>query len=198
MTHDTAQTYPKRMPEEVIAAMIKPAWCEKTEQGRQAWDMFRAAISNDTDTLKRHLQADPGLARLEFWYTPPIYFAVREGALEAVRTLWQAYRYDEVTELIQMAVDRGYEDIANYLRDQIDRGDEVDLRLHDAIEAEDEAEALRLLAAHPELVQQRDPGGDRGISGSRSVLPRKASSNHRFSCNCAWVFRGARRTISTR
>lgn len=49
-----ATAYPKRTPEDIIAGMIKPAWCEHDEQGRIVWDLFCAAIRNDVDALRRH------------------------------------------------------------------------------------------------------------------------------------------------
>ena len=75
-TH-TQPIYRQRTAEEIIDSMIKPASCEQTEEGRLTWDMFCAAIRNDVDTLKQHIAEDPERARLEFWYTPPIHFAVR-------------------------------------------------------------------------------------------------------------------------
>lgn len=152
--------YPTRTPEDVIAGMIKPVWCENAEQGRITWDLFCAAIRNDTTALKRHLDEDPDRAWFEFWYTPPIYFAAREGNLAAVRILWKAYPYEQVTNLIRMADDRGHEGVADYLRRQIGAGAaDSDMRLHEAVESGDMEEMDRLLAGHPELTGQRDPHG---------------------------------------
>lgn len=161
--HDDKRTqaagFPQRTPDEVIAGMIKPAWCETTEQGRLTWDMFCAAIRNDAGTLNKHIAEDPDRARLEFWYTPPIHFAVREGNLEAVQILWKAYPFDEVTKLIHLADDRGHEVVSGYLREQIGGGAfEADLRLHEAVESGEMQEIDRLLA-EADLIEQRDPAG---------------------------------------
>jgi RNA polymerase sigma factor (sigma-70 family) len=158
-TH-TQPIYRQRTAEEIIDSMIKPASCEQTEEGRLTWDMFCAAIRNDVDTLKQHIAEDPERARLEFWYTPPIHFAVREGHLDAVQVLWKAYPYDKVTKLIHLADDRGHEVVAGYLREQIGGGAfETDLCLHEAVESGNMEEVDRLLAEDPALTEQRDPSG---------------------------------------
>ena len=157
---NTQRDFPRRSADQVIAAMLKPAWCEATEEGRLTWAMFCAAIRNDVDALKKHLTEDADRARLEFWYTPPIHFAVREGHLEATRVLWEAYPYNEVTKLIHLADDRGHSAVAEYLREQVGAGAlEADLCLHEAVESGDRAEVDRLLAQDNTLTQQQDPAG---------------------------------------
>ena len=156
----TQPVYPQRTAEEIIAGMIKPASCEHTEAGRITWEMFCAAIRNDVETLKRHVAEYPARARLEFWYTPAIHFAVREGNLEATRVLWEAYPYDEVTKLIHMSDNRDHAAVANYLREQIGAGAfEADLRLHEAVESRDMEEVVRLLTEEATPTEQRDPAG---------------------------------------
>src|SRR5215203_5974067 len=64
--------------------------------------------------------ADAQLARAEFWYTPAIHFAVREGRSEAVRLLLGAGADPEWNglhqgSLIEMAMERGYAEIARML-----------------------------------------------------------------------------------
>ena len=149
----------KRDPEEVISGMIKPVWCDNTAQGRSTWEMFCAAIRNDAEALKAHIDRDPSSAMLEFWYTPAIYFAAREGALEAIKVLWEAYPYEEVSTLIELSDERGHVAVADYLRECIDSGDDVDLRLHEAIENRETEEALRLIETNPGLIGQTDPNG---------------------------------------
>ncbi len=158
----------KRDPEDVISGMIKPVWCEKTETGQVTWEMICAAIRDDTETLKRHLMEDPDRARNEFWYISPIHFAAREGALEATKVLWEAYPCEMVTDLIEIAQERGHGAVADYLGERIVGNGNADPRLHEAIEAKDEKEALRLLDAHPDLVHGRDSDGDTPLH--RAVL----------------------------
>ena len=150
----------RRSPEEVIERMIRPVNCEATEEGRILWEMYCAAIRNDVETLETLLSEDRNRASFEFWYTAPIYFAVREGNLAATKVLWKAHPDPEVTDLIQTADDRGFTEISDYLRDQIGiRAAQSDLRLHEAVEEGDAEVAIDLLRDNPELAHQRDPEG---------------------------------------
>ena len=149
-----------RTSQEKIDAILRPKWCITSDKGRLYWDLICAAIRNDVKAIRNHLKEEPDCARLEFWYTPPIHFAVREGNLDAARLLWEAYPYDEVTNLIRMAEDRGHVDVASYLRTSI--GTEIrgtNLRLHQAVEAGNQEEVERLLAEVPEIGVHRDEKG---------------------------------------
>ena len=150
----------KRTPQEKINAILRPKWCETSVEGRLYWDLICAAIRNDVKTIRDHLKAKPDCARLEFWYTPPIHFAVREGNLEATRLLWEAHPYDEVTGLIRMAEDRGHTDVADYLGTSIGmQSSGADLRLHRAVEAGNQGEIERLLTEVPGIGVHRDSEG---------------------------------------
>ena len=149
-----------RSAQEKIDAILRPRWCVEAEKGRLYWDLVCAAIRNDAPTIRGHLKTDPDCARLEFWYTPPLTFAVREGSLDATRVLWEAYPFDEVPNLIQMADDRGHDRVAAYLRASLGAAAEAsDLRLHQAVEARDCGEAARLLADVPGIAGNRDRQG---------------------------------------
>ena len=118
MTSSTPDTS-GRTAKEKIDAIHRPRWCIASEEGRLHWDLMCAAIRDDAETLSEHLQRDPDCARLQFWYVPPIHFAVREGNLEATKVLWEAYAFEEVRELITSAEDRGHTAVADYLRESI-------------------------------------------------------------------------------
>ncbi len=150
----------ERTPQQKIDAMHRPSWCVETDEGRLYWELLSAVIRNDAGALRKHLRADPDCARLQFWYTPPIHFAVREGNLDATRVLWEAYAYDEVTDLITMAHDRGHTSVADYLRKAIGSVAEAsDPRLHEAVKAGDHAKVERLLKDSEGIESQRDPEG---------------------------------------
>src|SRR5260370_13090886 len=99
--------------------MIKPRELE-SDSGRDAWDMVDAGASGDKPPLRRLIARDPSLTNSEYFYTPVIHFAVREGHLEAVQILleggadpeWNAYHDGS---LIEMARDRGHNAIAQLL-----------------------------------------------------------------------------------
>ena len=126
-------------------------------RGVDIWRMLAAARDGEAATLRAALQADATLADAEFWYMTPLHFAVREGHLDAVRVLVEAgadltYRnalYGNDT-LLQMALDRGYEEVAAYLREQLRaRAASSGSRhpIHDAIEAGDTELVRERLAA---------------------------------------------------
>ena len=150
----------ERTPQQKIDALHRPSWCVETDEGRLYWELLSAAIRNDAGALRKHLRADPDCARLQFWYTPPIHFAVREGNLDATRVLWEAYAYDEVTDLITMADYRGHTSVADYLRKAIGSVAEAsDPQLHEAVKAGDHAKVERLLNDLEGIESQRDPEG---------------------------------------
>lgn len=150
----------ERTPQDVIDGMHRPSWCVNTAEGRLYWELIGAAIGNDAAALREHLREDPDCARLQFWYTPPIHFAVREGSLDATKVLWEAYAHDEVSDLIVMAEDRGHTSVADYLREAAGPVSEApDPRLHKAIDAGDHAEIRRLLEGTDGIELHRDAEG---------------------------------------
>ena len=149
----------ERTPQEIIDAMHRPAWCAETDAGRLYWELIGAAIRNDADALRERLGRDPNRARLQFWYTPPVHFAVREGNLDATRVLWEAYAHDEVAELIAMADDRGHTAVADYLRNAVGASVASDLPLHEAVKARDHEKIQRLLEDSDGIASQRDAEG---------------------------------------
>jgi ankyrin repeat protein len=159
--------------------MIKPRELE-SDSGRDAWDMITAAATGDTATLRRLIDRDPNLLNSEYFYTPAIHFAVREGHLEAVQILlgagadpeWNGYHDGS---LIEMARDRGHDAIAQHL-DQARRhrarvaAAEVrsDHPIHLAAEADDIERVRELLDADPTLVDRGDAAG--GTPLHRAVM----------------------------
>jgi ankyrin repeat protein len=149
-----------RTPQETIDAIHRPKWCVESDDGRLYWDLICAAIRNDVESIAEHLKKDPNCARLEYWYTPPIHFAVREGNLEATQLLWNAYAYEDVSDLITMADDRGLADVAEFLRNSINNeSPDADLRLHNAVQTRNYGAIGRLLRTDPRIADHRDAKG---------------------------------------
>ncbi len=77
--------------------------------------------------VKRLVNRVPSLATVEYNYTPPIHFAVREGHLPIAELLLDhgtdpAYRsYPFQESLLTFAEDRGHEDVAELLRSRLSR-----------------------------------------------------------------------------
>jgi ankyrin repeat protein len=138
-------------------------------RGREVWDTIQAAAAGDVASLRRLLDRDPNLCRAAYWYTEPVYFAVREGHLEAVRTLLEAGADPAVTrlggeDLVTVARDRGHEGIAGLLEvERLRRGRSepalADHPIHLAAERGDVERVRALLDAEPQLLDRRDRAG---------------------------------------
>ena len=140
--------------------------------GETTWQVLNAARDGDTARLRAMLEEDPTLVKAEFWYTPPLHFAVREGNLDATRVLLEAgadifHRslYAQET-LLQMALDRGQDEVANLLRDELRRrvsSSGTRHAIHDAVSAGDADTVEKLLAGEPDLVNRGDHLGRRPL-----------------------------------
>jgi cytohesin len=150
-------------------------------RGCDVWDAIMAAASGDAAKLRRLLAREPNLYRAGYWYTQPIYYAVREGHPDAVRVLLDA-RADPAEvgmrgeDLITVARDRGHEAVARLLEEAIARGErnvpaQADHPIHEAAEAGDVDRVRQLLDAEPGLVHRTDRAGGtllhRAVAGSR-------------------------------
>ena len=89
--------------------------------------MFVAARAGDLAEVKRLATVAPGLATVEYNYTPPIHFAVREGHVALVEFLIErgadiAYRsYPFADSLLMMAEEREHGDVVRLLRPLLER-----------------------------------------------------------------------------
>ena len=160
--------------------MIKPPELDSAE-GDIVWNALTASDDGDLDALRRLLDDDPRLSRAEYWYTPAIHFAVREGHPEAVRLLLDAGADPEWNglhdgSLIVMARDRGHDEVARLLEQTRDRRGRVlaggdSEPIHAAITRDDTREVRRLLDANPRLV---DGGNEVGASPLHRAVGRGA------------------------
>ncbi len=69
--------------------MIKPPELD-SDEGDVIWSALTASDEGDVATLRELLERDPRLSRAEYWYTPALHLAVREGHAEAVQLLLDA------------------------------------------------------------------------------------------------------------
>ena len=132
-------------------------------RGSDIWEMLCAAIAGDVEQIRRLLKRDPNLVRAEYWYTRPIHFAVREGHLEAVKTLIAAgadptfIRYGG-EDLTIVARDRGHEEVAKYIESM--RGPlKKSHRIHEAVSCGDLEQVQDLIQEDPSVVGLRDAEG---------------------------------------
>ena len=141
--------------------------------GAEIWRVLTAARAGDVAALRSAVERDPSIVGAAFWYMPPLHFAVREGHLDAVRLLVAAgadltHRnalYGNDT-LLQMAVDRGHDQVAAYLRAALRRrlaSAGTRHAIHAAAGAGDAAGVERLLAGDPQVADRGDHLGRRPL-----------------------------------
>lgn len=131
--------------------------------------MFVAARDGDFATVKRLVDRDAALATVEYDYTPPLHFAVREGHLAITEFLLTsgadpAYRSHPFKEsLLTFAEDRGHHDVANLLRARLARRFALASGMESVIAAADRGDAAAVeseLARNPELARASNDTGD--------------------------------------
>jgi ankyrin repeat protein len=119
------------------------------------FEIFQAARGGDIATVRRLVSATPALATVEYNYTPPMHFAVREGYLPIVEFLldrgasvgYRSYPFSDT--LLEIAQDRGHADVAELLLRWHERGGIVAAKtteLHEAAHHQDVGKVRELLA----------------------------------------------------
>lgn len=131
--------------------------------------IFVATRDGESEAVKRLVARVPALATVEYNYTPPIHFAVREGHRDIVEFLLNcgadpAYRsYPFQESLLTFAEDRGHDDIAELLRRRLSRRFALASGTQAIIAAAAEGNLRAVeteLARHPALVRASNETGD--------------------------------------
>ena len=162
----------------------------------KVWDILTASRNGDLEGVKEMVNDCPELIYAQYNYTPPIYFAVREGYPQLVEYILSQgaldpdYKtYPFLDTLLTIAEDRDYSDIVlqlqQYLNDpgkckfrgdngKIDYGrDKLHQEFENAITDEDLDKTEQLLKSNSELVL------DETLFWSEGVLMRSANDNNR-------------------
>jgi hypothetical protein len=144
----------------------------------EVWEVLTACREGDLDRVRGMIAKSPALSTCQYNYTPPLYFAVREGHEELTRELvgsggidpdYQTYPFRD--SLLTMAQDRGYEAIAQFISEsvrnpgcvrrwrdvgEIDYGmDETERLFETAVHQNNVREVERLLELSPELARNK-------------------------------------------
>lgn len=150
--------------------MTQPEELKKTEPlvwssgtGTDVWELFCACITGDLKAVRRLLTKDPSLARCQFNYRKPIYFAVRENQLAVTEFLLE---HDSNPiglavndSLLEIARDRGYVEMEALLETKLASRHNISSRgepVAEAIRAHDMARICSLLDASPDLLHVGD------------------------------------------
>lgn len=136
------------------------------------FEMFVAARAGDLKHIRRSIARAPGLALVEYNYTPPIHFAVREGHLAIVKLLIErradlAYRsYPFQDSLLTIAADHEHAEVAALLRRQIERRYKLASGIRTIIDAADAGDLDKVsaeLLRDPSLATSANETGDTAL-----------------------------------
>ena len=131
--------------------------------GTDVWDLFCACVAGDLESVRRLLAKDPSLARCQFSYRKPLYFAVRENRL-AVTDFLLEHDPNPIglavhDSLIEIARDRGYAEMETLLTARLASRHNISSRgepVAAAIRARDPVKVRALLDTSPELLHVGD------------------------------------------
>ncbi|HSA56705.1 MAG TPA: ankyrin repeat domain-containing protein [Gemmatimonadaceae bacterium] len=136
------------------------------------FSLFVAARDGDPATVRRFVSRMPSLATVEYNYTPPIHFAVREGHRDIVELLlshgadpaYRSYPFQEA--LLTFAEDRGHAEVAELLRGRLSRRFALGPGTQAIIAAAARGDLTAVeaeLARHPGLARVGDETGDTAL-----------------------------------
>ncbi len=132
-------------------------------KGSDVWAMFQACIEGDLKAVRDLVAKDPALARCQYHYRKPLYFAVRENRL-AVAAFLLARDPDPIglavnDSLFEIARDRSYSEMGRLLETELAERHGISSRgepVAAAIRAGDLQRMRALLEAAPELIHSGD------------------------------------------
>ena len=156
--------------------MIQPEELKKNEPlkwspgtGIHAWEMFRAAITGDLQTIRGLLAQDPALVRCHHIYRTPLYFAVRENQVDVAEFLLDRGA-DPINAggddtLLEIARDRGHTRMCILLEERLAAGgvSPQAAGIAAAIRQRNLEQLRTLLDASPELLHAASEHGNRPI-----------------------------------
>jgi ankyrin repeat protein len=138
--------------------------------GAEVWEIFTAAIDGRIDRVKQLLARNPALARCQYNYRSPLYFAVRQNQVAVAAHLLE-HGADPIglaifDSLVEIAGDRGYGEMLRLLDSTVQRLYGISSRAEPiaaAIRARDRSDVTSLLDATPDLLNSADARGNQPI-----------------------------------
>jgi ankyrin repeat protein len=136
------------------------------------WRMFVATRLGDRREVDALIVRAPALALVEYNYTPPIHFAVREGHRDLVELFLSrgadiAYRsYPFGDSLLTIAQDRDHHEIASLLRERLAQRFAIATETGEIIEAARAGDSARVrgeLTRNPRLARASNETGDTAL-----------------------------------
>jgi ankyrin repeat protein len=131
--------------------------------GTDVWELFCACIAGDLEKVRQLLTKDPSLARCQYGYRKPLYFAVRENRLAVVEFLLERdpnpIGLAVNDSLLDIARDRGYAEMEALLTTKLAGIHNVSPKgepVAEAIRQHDAAKMRNLLETSPELLHAGD------------------------------------------
>jgi ankyrin repeat protein len=137
------------------------------------YEVFVATRAGDLERVRAFVRRAPALAHVEYNYTPPIHFAVREGHAALTAFLLEegvefaGYRtYPFGDALLTMAEEREHNEVAALLRDRLSRRFALADGMREIIEAVRAGDRKRVLAElerDPSLARKSNEVGDTAL-----------------------------------
>jgi ankyrin repeat protein len=163
LVHHVEEMQPERrmLQPAPLKSEVKLLWSQG--HGTDLWTLFQACAAGDLDTVKALIGKDPSLARAQYDYRKPLYFAVREDRLDIVRFLLE-HDHNPLDLWVddgplEIARDRGYAGMERLLAETFEtmfnaspKGEPVAQALRDR-----DLKRMRvLLDADPDLLHRGD------------------------------------------
>jgi ankyrin repeat protein len=141
-----------------------------TGKGSDVWAIFCACRSGDLEAVKRLVHEDPTLARSQYAYRTPLYFAVRENQI-AVAGFLLEHGADPLSlavhdSLLDICRDRDHDELGRLLEtklDAIQRASPKGEAVAKAIRERDPKKVRELLDGAPELLHAGDARSNQPI-----------------------------------
>jgi RNA polymerase sigma factor (sigma-70 family) len=158
---------------EKVRRMIRPEALKKSEplfwspgMGADLWELFCACVTGDLEAVKRLLEKDPSLVRANYEYRTPLHFAVRENQIAVTAYLIEHGAKFNFGNVLQIAQDRGYAEMAKLLEAAMAAPHDVAPRgaqIAAAIRERDMEKVRAMLDADPTLIHAPDGHGNQPI-----------------------------------